>query len=119
VPFHAFIAFATNVKPSQLVDEAFLRRVRYKVFAGNPTIEEFTSIFEACCLERDLHFNQALVDCLLDGYYHLHGITRRGCHPRDLIDQALLLASYRDQPRQLTLALLEAACSSYFVEDHE
>ena len=36
VPFHVFVAFATNLKPSELVDEAFLRRVQYKVFAENP-----------------------------------------------------------------------------------
>ena len=47
------------------------------------------------------------------------GIPLRGCHPRDLIDQALALAEYLGEPRQLTPDLLEAACDVYFVEDAE
>jgi hypothetical protein len=114
-----FVAFATNLKPSELVDEAFLRRVQYKVFAENPTPSDFEQIFERCSQERDLPGDRTLARQLLDGYYRKHGITPRACHPRDLINQALLLASYRGQGRALTLELLEAACDGYFIQDHE
>jgi hypothetical protein len=119
VPFQLFLAFATNIRPSELVDEAFLRRVHYKVFAEDPTPGNFARIFEQCCRERNLEFNAALVDQLIDGFYHSRAITPRACHPRDLINQALLLAHYRGQPRQLTAELLRTACASYFVDDRQ
>ena len=116
VPFMVFVAFATNIKPSELVDEAFLRRVRYKVFAQGPTDEEFVRIAENYCRERDLPCDRAVIEQLLHGYFKEHRVDRRACHPRDLINQALLLASYRSEPRALTLELLESACAAYFVE---
>jgi len=119
VPFSVFVAFATNIKPSELVDEAFLRRVRYKVYANSPSVEDFVRIFEQCCKERDVPFDREVVDRLLDGYFHRHGVALRACQPRDLINQALLLATYRGVPRQLTAELLESACVAYFVDDRQ
>ncbi len=119
VPFQVFVAFSTNIRPSELVDEAFLRRVRCKVLAESPTAEQFIRIFEAYCQERDVPFDHALVEQLLDGYFHDHGVALRACQPRDLITQALTLASYRGDPRELTIELLEAACAGYFVLDEE
>ena len=52
LPFMTLIVFATNVRPAELVDEAFLRRIQYKIFAESPTIEDFKTIFARCC--RDL-----------------------------------------------------------------
>ena len=52
IPFGVLVVFATNIKPSELVDEAFLRRIRYKVYAEGPTVPEFMQIFENCCRER-------------------------------------------------------------------
>ena len=49
MPFMVLVVFATNIKPSELVDEAFLRRIHYKVFAESPTVAEFMQIFENCC----------------------------------------------------------------------
>src|SRR5215203_5145652 len=49
LPFNVLVVFATNIKPADLVDEAFLRRIHYKVFAESPTVGEFMQIFEACC----------------------------------------------------------------------
>jgi predicted ATPase with chaperone activity len=119
MPFMVMVIFATNIKPAELVDEAFLRRIHYKVFAESPTIAEFTKIFDNCCKERGLPFDQALVDHLLQSYYRPRKIALRGCQPRDLIDQALSLAEYRGDPRRVTPELLDAACASYFVDERE
>jgi predicted ATPase with chaperone activity len=119
LPFMVLIIFATNIKPTELVDEAFLRRIHYKVFAESPTVAEFTRIFENSCRERGLAFDPALVEHLLHNYYRPRKIGLRGCHPRDLIDHALSLAEYRGEPRELTWDLLEAACGGYFVDDQE
>jgi SpoVK/Ycf46/Vps4 family AAA+-type ATPase len=117
VPFMVFVIFATNLKPSSLVDEAFLRRIQYKVLAETPTEEDFHTIFERCCRSREIPYERAVVDRLLADVYRPRRITLRGCQPRDLIDQALALAEYLGAPRELTSELLEAACDSYFVDD--
>ena len=119
LPFAVVLVFATNLRPSTLVDEAFLRRIGYKVLAESPTVEEFRAIFEGCCVQRGIAFESRHVDGLLKDFFRPRGLAPRGCHPRDLIDQALSLAEYLGQPRQLTTELLEAACASYFVEDQE
>ena len=119
VPFMVLVIFATNIKPAELVDEAFLRRIHYKVFAESPTVAEFTLIFENCCKERDLPFDRGLVEHLLQNYYAPRKIALRGCQPRDLIDQVLSLAEYRGEPRLMTPELLDAACAGYFVDERE
>jgi predicted ATPase with chaperone activity len=117
LPFLVMVVFATNIRPSELVDEAFLRRIQYKILAENPTREDFIDIFERVCRDKQVAFDPALVNALLDLYLAPRGIQMRGCHPRDLISQALARASYLGEPRQLTFELLEGACASYFVDD--
>ena len=117
VPFQAFVVFATNIKPSELADEAFLRRVQHKVFAENPSRESFTRIFEKCCRDRGVAFDPALVEYLLDRVYAPRALTPRACHPRDLINQALLVADYWGKPAVLTPELLDRAALGYFVSD--
>ena len=119
IPFSTFVVFATNLKPTELVDEAFLRRIHYKVFAQSPTIEEFIQIFERVCAERDLPFRREAVEDLLERYYRPRQMPMRGCHPRDLVDHVISLAEYTESKRELTADLLDAACASYFVDERE
>jgi len=119
LPFVTLVAFATNIRPRDLVDEAFLRRIRYKVFAESPSAEDFARIWSAACGERGVPFERALVDRVLAECYRPRRIPLRGCHPRDLIDQALSLAEYRGEATRLTFTLVAAACDSYFVDDGE
>jgi predicted ATPase with chaperone activity len=117
LPFMTMIVFATNIRPAELVDEAFLRRIQYKIFAESPTVQDFKSIFATCCHDLGATSEPGLVEHVLADYYRPRNIPLRGCHPRDLIKQALSLASYLDRPAHLTPDLLEAACNSYFVND--
>jgi hypothetical protein len=119
LPFMVLVVFATNIRPSELVDEAFLRRIHYKVFAESPSIADFKRIFANVCGERDIAYDERIVDGLLATQYAPKRLAPRGCHPRDLIDQALAQADYLGEPRVLTPDLLEAACASYFVDDTE
>jgi hypothetical protein len=119
LPFVTLVAFATNIRPRDLVDEAFLRRIRYKVFAESPSAEDYARIWEAACAERSIPFERALVDRVLAECYRPRRIPLRGCHPRDLIDQALSLAEYRGEATRLTFTLLATACDGYFVDDTE
>jgi predicted ATPase with chaperone activity len=119
VPFQVLPVFATNIKPVELVDEAFLRRIHYKVAAENPTQADFHEIFRRCCAARTIPYPKPVVDDLLGRIYPQRNVTMRGCQPRDLIDQALALALYRGEPPRLTTELLEAACATYFVDEDQ
>ncbi|HET9702841.1 MAG TPA: ATP-binding protein [Vicinamibacterales bacterium] len=119
IPFALLVVFATNIKPSELLDEAFLRRIRYKVFAESPTLSDFKLIFERCCRDRNLDYDEAIVDSLVREFYTPRGIPLRGTHPRDLIDHTLSLAEYFGRPPKLSLELLVLACLSYFVDDRD
>ena len=117
VPFMVLVVFATNLNPSDLVDEAFLRRIRYKIFAQGPSPSEYATIFRNCCRAEGIPFDHQVVDHLLAKWYGRRNIPIRGCHPRDLISHALAMAEYRDEPRRLTSDLLDAACAGYFVHE--
>ena len=119
LPFMVLVVFATNIKPADLVDEAFLRRIHYKIFAESPTLPEFMQIFQNACAERKVPFARDAVEHMLQSYYRPRRVQLRGCQPRDLVDQVLSLADYLGRPRTLTPELLDAACASYFVDDRE
>ena len=119
IPFDAFVVFATNLRPGDLVDEAFLRRIRYKVLAVSPTVDEFVQIFENCCRERQLPFDRRLAEHVIEKEIRPRNVALRGCQPRDLIDQALAIGAYQERPNQLSTDLLSDACLSYFVEDED
>jgi predicted ATPase with chaperone activity len=119
LPFVVLVVFATNIKPAELVDEAFLRRIHYKVFAESPTESEFSRIFENYCKDKALPFDHRMVDYLFEHVYHPRRLALRGCHPRDLIDHVLSLAEYRGEPRRVTEDLLDAACATYFIDEQE
>ena len=119
LPFMTLIVFATNIRPAELVDEAFLRRIQYKIFAESPTVDDFIRIFDGCCRDLGVTAEPGVAKQLLQEYYRPRKIALRGCHPRDLIRQALSLAGYLGRPAHVTMDLLEAACSSYFVDDQE
>ena len=119
VPFDVLVLFSTNLPPDRLADEAFLRRIRYKVLAVSPTRDEFLQIFEGCCRERELPFDRDVAEHLVEKEIVARNVALRGCQPRDLIDQAMAIAAYESQPRRLTKELVSAACLSYFVEDED
>ncbi len=117
VPFNVLIVFATNLKPESLADEAFLRRIPYKILAKNPTIDEYCRIFELNCRRRGLPFDPVMVEYLLRKYYQPRKLQMRACHPRDLIEQVVDMCRYQNRAPSITRELLDAACASYFLEE--
>jgi len=117
VPFDVMVVFATNLEPQSLADEAFLRRIPYKILAKNPTYEQYCRIFELNCRRYGVPFDRTHVEYLHDRYYVPKNLQRRGCHPRDLIDQVMALCRYQQRPLAITPDLLDAVCHSYFIED--
>jgi len=118
VPFDVLITLATNLDPASLADEAFLRRIPYKVAVGDPTLEQFVRIFELNCERRNLRFHQVMVAYLQRRHYTPLGRPLRACHPRDLLDQVVALCRYRGIEPSITRELLDAACASYFIGEH-
>jgi hypothetical protein len=119
VPFDVLIVFATNLKPETLADEAFLRRIPYKILTRNPTIDEFSRIFEMNCTRLGLTFDPVIVEYLQRRYYQPRGIEMRACQPRDLLNHVIDLAAYRNRPPAITRDLLDAACASYFLDSED
>jgi hypothetical protein len=119
VPFDVLTVFATNLDPKSLADEAFLRRIPYKIPIVDPTLDEFTSIFELNCHRRGLAFHPVMVAYLQRRHYAPMQRAMRACHPRDLLDQVTALCRYRGVPPTITRELLDRACASYFVDDEE
>ncbi len=118
-PFNVLIVFATNLKPESLADEAFLRRIPYKIRAKNPTVDEYCRIFELNCRKRGLAFDPVMVEYLDRKYYTPRKLEMRACHPRDLDEQVVDMCRYQNRPPALSRDLLDAACHSYFLEETE
>src|SRR5436190_24024378 len=98
VPFEAFLIFSTNVNPRKLGDEAFLRRIQYKMLLRSPDEEEFTAIFEQFCAAKELPFPDGLIQRVLETHYRIKGKPLRRCHPRDLLSHAINLIHFENRP---------------------
>jgi hypothetical protein len=117
VPFDCLLIFATNLDPQELVEEAFLRRIHYKVPVGDPSRQQFEKIFEAQCTAQGVAYKPEAVDFIFREFYERIGLPPRGCHPRDLIGHVQDIAKYLEVTPELTPELIEAACRSYFLEN--
>jgi predicted ATPase with chaperone activity len=114
VPFDLFVAFATNLDPTTLADEAFLRRIPSKVKVDTVTAKEFQEIFRRTCEEHKLLYDAAVVDELIVLLGELkHPL--RPCYPRDIVEQVCWSARYAGKPAHLDLATVTQACHNYFL----
>jgi hypothetical protein len=117
IPFDVLTVFATNLNPQSLADEAFLRRIPYKIPIEDPSMEEFTRIFEMNCERRHLKFDPVIVAYLHRRHYMPTGRHLRACHPRDLLDQVTAFCRYRGVEPTLTRELMDVACETYFMNE--
>jgi hypothetical protein len=115
VPFDAFLVFSTNLQPEQLGDEAFLRRLQYKMFLRSPAEQEFIDIFQGYAASQGLSAPEALISTFLQKHYKAAGKQFRRCHPRDVISHAIDLIDFDGLPFELTETLLDRAFASCFV----
>ncbi|MCS7282281.1 MAG: AAA family ATPase [Anaerolineae bacterium] len=116
VPFDVLIVFATNLAPKDLVDEAFLRRIRHKIEIKNPTFDEYREIFRRVCQAKGVPYDDRGLAYLLQEYYIKPKRPLRACHPRDLVEQLIDIARYLNVPPTLSPELIDRAASAYFVE---
>jgi hypothetical protein len=116
VPFDVLVSFATNLDPAQLADEAFLRRIPYKIPIQDPTSDQFARIFELNCRKYDVEFDRDMLAYLHARHYAPVSRPLRACQPRDLIEQVVALCRYRGVKPVLTGETLDAACTAYFID---
>ena len=116
VPFDQITIFCTNLKPSELVDEAFLRRIRHKIMIGYQTEEEFLEILRQVCKAQGIAWESSMAEYLLETYYRARKRHLVGSHPRDLVDQIVDRARFRKIKPELDREAIDAAAANYFVE---
>jgi predicted ATPase with chaperone activity len=116
VPFDVLIVFSTNLSPKDLVDEAFMRRIRHKLEVPNPSPDEFREIFKIVCKAKQIPYSDEGLRYLIQEHYMKTRRDLRACHPRDLCDQILDEAKYRGTQPAMNKELLDRACEAYFVK---
>lgn len=114
VPFDQLIVFSTNLEPRDLVDDAFLRRIPYKINVDDPTEAEFRSLFELMAPKLGFQFNGPAVDHLIEKHYKAVGRPLRCCQPRDLLLQVRNYCRFTKQPMEMTPEYFDFAVENYF-----
>ena len=116
VPFDVLIVFSTNLAPRDLVDEAFLRRIRHKIEIKDPTWDDYREIFKRTCIQKGVPYDDHGLAYLIQEHYLKLTRNKRGCHPRDIIDQLTDIARYLNVEPRLSKDLIDRAAEAYFVE---
>lgn len=116
IPFDQVTVFCTNLKPSELVDEAFLRRIRHKVRINYQTETQFYEILRRVCEQQDMPYTDSAARYLVNTYYRQAKRPMVGSHPRDLVEHIIDRARFMKIRPELTPENIDAAAANYFVD---
>lgn len=119
VPFDQLLIFSTNLDPNQLADEAFLRRIKFKIEVRDPDEAQWRQIWGLVCRGRKVELDQRGLDYLVEKWYKPFERPFRMCQPRDILDQMISIAKYNMELPAFSPDLLDAACASYFVSKEQ
>ncbi len=114
VPFDQLIIFSTNLEPRELVDEAFLRRIPYKIEVVDPTEEQFRQLFKILAPQLGIRYCEEAVDYLIERYYKAVGRPFRFGQPRDLMLQILHYCNYQEIEPEMRKEFFDIAVANYF-----
>ena len=114
VPFDQLIIFSTNLEPRSLVDEAFLRRIPYKIEIPDPSEDEFRELFKMMAAKLGCTYHGEPIQRLIEKHYRQTGRPFRFCHPRDLLMQVRSFCAYKGLPLEITDEYLDQAVANYF-----
>jgi hypothetical protein len=115
VPFDQLTLFSTNLEPKHLVDEAFLRRIPYKIEVTDPDESMFRQLLMLVAPKMGFaEVEQDVVDYLIDHHYRKSGRAFRSCQPRDLLLQARSFCLYNDLAPTLTREVIDFSVGCYF-----
>lgn len=116
IPFDELIVFSTNLNPRDLVDDAFLRRIRYKIPINDPTHEHYRAIWKIVSEYKGVPYADEIVDYFVEKHMRTFGRPLRGCQPRDILDNILDVCRYRQIEPTVTAEMLDDAAEAYFVK---
>ena len=116
IPFDVLVIFSTNLPPKDLVDEAFLRRLRHKIEIGDPNYEEYREIFKSVAQSKQVKYSDQGLAYLLQEWYIKPKRKLRASHPRDICDQIQDIAKYLNIEPVMSKELLDRASAAYFVD---
>lgn len=116
VPFDQITVFCTNMRPADLVDDAFLRRIRHKIQVQHQTEDEFREILRRVCTMQGIAYDAATTEYLLGNYYRKPGRPLTGSHPRDLVEHIVDRARFNKIHPEFTSDTVDMAATSFFVE---
>jgi SpoVK/Ycf46/Vps4 family AAA+-type ATPase len=116
VPFDVLVIFSTNLPPKDLVDEAFLRRLRHKIEIIDPSFDAYREIFKRVAAQKGVVYSDEGLTYLLQEWYIKPQRKLRASHPRDLCDQIVDISRYLQQEPLMSKDLIDRAAASYFVE---
>ena len=116
VPFEVMVIFSTNLPPKDLVDEAFLRRLRHKVEIPDPSYEEYREIFKRVAREKGITYNEQGLAYLLQEWYIKANRKLRASHPRDICEQILDISRYMATEPRMTKQMIDSAAQAFFVD---
>ncbi|HYO25362.1 MAG TPA: AAA family ATPase [Lacipirellulaceae bacterium] len=114
VPFDQLIIFSTNLEPKDLVDDAFLRRIPYKIEVLDPSEEEFRELFKVMAPKLGIKFEASALDYLIDKHYRSVNRPFRCCQPRDLLLQVVNYCRYLGLQPEMTSEYFDCAVENYF-----
>jgi hypothetical protein len=116
IPFEMAVVFSTNIDPSDLADEAFLRRIPNKIYVDPVDSELFEKIFDRIVLERKLPCEPGSAENLMQLCLQLGARELRACHPRDIVDILLSISAYEGRPLKINSDNLKRAAMLYFAK---
>ncbi|HVT28358.1 MAG TPA: AAA family ATPase [Lacipirellulaceae bacterium] len=114
VPFDQLIVFSTNLEPKELVDDAFLRRIPYKIEVTDPDEQSFRQLLKIMADKLNVEYDESAVNYLIETHYRAVNRPLRCCQPRDLILQILNYCRYTGKPPKLTPENFDFAVENYF-----
>jgi len=116
VPFDVLVVFSTNLPPKDLVDEAFLRRLRHKIEITDPSYESYREIFRRVASSKKVIYSDRGLAYLLQEWYIKRGRKLRASHPRDICDQIIDISKYLSVDPVMSREMIDRAAEAYFVE---
>jgi predicted ATPase with chaperone activity len=114
VPFDQLVIFSTNLEPRHLVDEAFLRRIPFKIEIGDPSEEEFHHLFKLYSRTFGCEYRREVIEGLLEKHYRAAKRRLRRCQARDLLLQIRAYCNYARQPMEMRPEYFDRAVKTYF-----
>ena len=115
VPFDTVLIFSTNIHPLELAEEAFLRRIGYKIEFGTLTAEQYELIWREACTKYEVEYESHVLDYVINELHAKKQVSLLPCHPRDLLGMAVDHAVYEENTRNVSIAHMRWAWDNYFV----